>query len=147
MPRTDIVVIVSGLAASGKSTLSRQLAERLGVERYSGGEALKAVAARKGYETSGNSWWESEAGMQFLAMREENESLDRMVDEELLSIARRGGVVIDSWVLPWLFDGGFKIWLKADKAVRAARLAKRAGLSLEEALKILEERDTRNAEL
>ncbi|MEM0381687.1 MAG: cytidylate kinase family protein [Nitrososphaerota archaeon] len=147
MPRTDIVVIVSGLAASGKSTLSRQLSERLGVERYSGGEALKAVAARKGYETSGNSWWESEAGMQFLAMREENESLDRMVDEELLSIARRGGVVIDSWVLPWLFDGGFKIWLKADKAVRAARLAKRAGLSLEEALKILEERDTRNAEL
>lgn len=147
MARKDIVIIVSGLAASGKSTLSKQLAESLGLERYSGGEALKAVAARMGFDTSGNRWWESEDGMRFLSLREKDESIDRMVDEELLSVARRGGAVIDSWVLPWLFEGGFKVWLKADKSVRADRLAKRAGLNLDEAKRILEERDTRNKEL
>ncbi|MEM0482127.1 MAG: cytidylate kinase family protein [Nitrososphaerota archaeon] len=147
MLKTDIVVIVSGLAASGKSTLSRLLAEKLGVERYSGGEALKEIAKKKGFDTSGNRWWESEAGMQFLALRERDGSLDRMVDEELLWLARRGGVVIDSWVLPWLFEGGFKVWLKADRDVRAERLAKRAGVSIGEARRILEERDARNMEL
>ncbi len=108
---------------------------------------MKSIAKQRGFDTSGNRWWESEAGMQFLALRERDGSLDRMVDEELLRLARRGGVVIDSWVLPWLFDGGFKVWLKADKEVRAERLAKRAGLRLEEARRILDERDARNVEL
>ncbi len=108
---------------------------------------MKEIAKKKGFDTSGNRWWESEAGMQFLALRERDGSLDRMVDEELLWLARRGGVVIDSWVLPWLFEGGFKVWLKADRDVRAERLAKRAGVSIGEARRILEERDARNMEL
>lgn len=143
----DIVVIVSGLAASGKSTLAKQLAEKLRLKRFSGGEALKTIAAKMGFDTSEERWWESDEGMRFLALREGDERFDRMVDEELLSYARRGGVVIDSWVLPWLFEGGFKVWLKADRKVRAERLARRAGLTLDEAARILEERDARNAEL
>ncbi|MCS7146362.1 MAG: cytidylate kinase family protein [Nitrososphaerota archaeon] len=147
MLEEDIVVIVSGLAASGKSTLAKQLAEKLRLKRFSGGEALKTIAAKMGFDTSEERWWESDEGMRFLALREGDERFDRMVDEELLSYARRGGVVIDSWVLPWLFEGGFKVWLKADRKVRAERLARRAGLTLDEAARILEERDARNAEL
>ncbi|MEM0444745.1 MAG: cytidylate kinase family protein [Nitrososphaerota archaeon] len=147
MALKEVVVIVSGLAASGKSTVSKKIAETLGLERYSGGEALKVLAAKLGFNTSGNRWWESDEGMRFLSMREGNEAYDRMVDEELLRLAKRGRVVIDSWVLPWLYEGGFKVWLKADKQTRAERLSLRTGLPLQDALKILEERDKRNSEL
>ncbi|RLG08608.1 MAG: hypothetical protein DRN65_01070, partial [Thaumarchaeota archaeon] len=36
-----------------------------------------------------------------------------------IELARAGGVVIDSWVLPWLYRGGFNIWLKAGAEFRA----------------------------
>jgi len=142
-----IVIIVSGLAASGKSTLAVMLAEALSLRRCSGGMALKTVAARIGLDTSGEKWWDSELGLRFLSLRERDFRYDRMVDEELISAARRGGVVIDSWILPWLYDGGFKVWLKADKTVRAARLSDRSGLQPDEAVRVLEERDSRNRAL
>jgi len=55
--------------------------------------------------------------------------------------------VIDGWVIPWLVDDGFKVWLKADLETRAARLAKRGKMGYEEALKVLKEREERNREL
>ncbi len=141
------MVLVSGLAASGKSTISRRLAEELGLQLYSGGEVLKTIAAARGFRPTQTRWWETSEGMAFLSLRERDLSIDRSCDEWLLSRAREGGVVIDSWVLPWLYDDGLKIWLKASKSVRAERLSRRSGLPLNEAVRVLEERDRRNIEL
>lgn len=142
-----ILILVSGLAATGKSTLRRQLSKALGVRGYSGGDALMRIAAEMGFKPGGRKWWDTEEGMRFLAMRRQDPSFDRRVDEMLKEIAREGSAIIDSWVLPWLVEDGFKVWLKATTQARAKRLSKRGGMSIEEAQRILEERDRENKQL
>ncbi|MCS7117553.1 MAG: cytidylate kinase family protein [Thaumarchaeota archaeon] len=147
MAKAKVVVLISGQAATGKSTLGRALARKLGVRYYSGGEALMSIARRMGYDARGRKWWDTPEGMKFLAEREANFEFDRMVDQELMRIAEERSSVIDSWVLPWLMDSGYKIWLKASLEVRARRLATRGKMPLEEALKVLKEREERNKSL
>jgi cytidylate kinase len=142
-----VLVLISGYAATGKSTLGRALTKRLGIPYYSGGDALMRLARKMGFNARGRKWWDTEEGMRFLRMREENFEFDRKVDEELVQIAKEGSAVIDGWVIPWLADDGFKVWLKADLETRAARLAKRGKMRYEEALRVLKEREERNREL
>ncbi|MDJ0273704.1 MAG: cytidylate kinase family protein [Aigarchaeota archaeon] len=145
--RERLLVLISGQAATGKSTLGRALARRLGIPYYSGGDALMRLARKMGFNAKGRKWWDTEEGMRFLRMREENFEFDRKVDEELIQIAREGPAVIDGWVIPWLVQDGFKIWLKAELETRARRLAKRGRFAYEEALRVLTEREARNREL
>ncbi|RLG07382.1 MAG: cytidylate kinase [Thaumarchaeota archaeon] len=142
-----IVICVSGLAATGKSTLAERLAKTLNLRYVSGGDGLKMLAVEMGYRSGGREWWETEEGMRFLEERLKNPEFDKLVDQKLIELAKAGDVVIDSWVLPWLYRGGFNIWLKARTEVRAERMAKRSGISVEEARKLLEKRDSESVEL
>jgi cytidylate kinase len=49
--------------------------------------------------------------------------------------------------MPWLLKDGFKIWLDASEDVRARRIAMRDGISVEEALKRMRERENRTKEI
>jgi cytidylate kinase len=129
------------MAGSGKSTLARKLAEKYGLKYFSGGDALKALAAEAGYKAGGVGWWETEEGKKFLRERMGNPEFDRKVDEKLLEWAKRGNVVLDSWTMPWLLKEGFKVWLEVSQEERAKRIAKRDGISHEEALEALKEKD------
>jgi len=139
--RKKIIICISGMTGCGKSTVAKRLAEKYGLKYYSGGEALKSLAAEAGYNPTDKGWWETEEGMRFLRERMQNSSFDRKVDEKLLKWAEEGNVVLDSWTMPWLLKKGFKIWLEASEEVRAKRLAGRDGLTVNEALKILKEKD------
>jgi cytidylate kinase len=138
-----IVVCISGLAGTGKSTLARRLAKEYRLKYYSGGDALKALAAEQGYNVSSRGWWESREGLSFLRKREENPSIDKAVDDKLLEYARQGDVLLDSWTMPWLLKLGFKVWLLASLEKRAERVAKRDRIAVEEALRILKEKEAR----
>ena len=142
-----IVICISGLAATGKSTLAKSLAESLNLRYVSGGDGLKMLAVERGYRPGGREWWETEDGMRFLEERLRNPEFDKLVDQKLIELAKAGDVVIDSWVLPWLYRGGFNIWLKAKTEVRAERMARRSGISVEEARSLLEKRDSESIEL
>jgi len=109
----SIVVCISGMAGTGKSTLSKKLAKKYKLKYYSGGDALKALAAEEGYNSSSRGWWESPEGLSFLEKREKNLKFDKAVDDKLLEYAQRGNVLLDSWTMPWLLKIGFKIWLLA----------------------------------
>ena len=141
--KKKLVICVSGMAGSGKSTVAKRLAEHYGLKYYSGGDALKAVAAEMGFKTSGEGWWETAEGAKFLEKRLGNLEIDRKVDEKLLNWAKRGGVVLDSWAMPWLLKGGFKIWLETSEGVRAQRLAERDGLNSKDALRVLREKEAK----
>ena len=45
--------------------------------------------------------------------------------------------------MPWLIDGGFKIWLQASIEKRAARVAVRDNITIQQAFKVLKEKEVR----
>ncbi|HLC01000.1 MAG TPA: cytidylate kinase family protein [Candidatus Bathyarchaeia archaeon] len=139
----SLVLCVSGMAGTGKSTLAKKLAHKYGLKYYSGGDALKALAAEEGYDTSGRGFWESLEGLRFLERREKDSKFDEAVDEKLLEYAKIGNVLLDSWTMPWLFKSGFKIWLLASMEKRAERVAKRDKFTVEEALQMLKEKEAK----
>lgn len=141
--RKSLVLCISGMAGTGKSTLSKKLAARYGLKYYSGGDALKALAAEEGYDTSSRGFWESPEGLKFLKRREEDSKFDKAVDEKLLELADKGNVLLDSWTMPWLVKSGFKIWLLASMKKRAERVAKRDKFTVEEAMRMLKEKESK----
>lgn len=144
-PRRDskkkLILCICGMAGCGKSTLARRVAEKYGLRYYSGGDALKALALEEGYKKVDRGWWESREGMKFLQKRAQDPSFDRKIDKKLLEWAEHGDVVLDSWTMPWLLKGGFKIWLEASQEERARRIAGRDGISVERAFAALKEKD------
>ena len=137
------VICISGMAGTGKSTLAKELAKKYHLKYYSGGDALKALAAEEGYDTSQPGWWESPVGLEFLKQRQGDLKFDRAVDSKLLEYAEQGNVLLDSWTMPWLVKDGFKIWLMASMEKRAQRVAKRDKMTAAKALKVLKEKEDR----
>jgi cytidylate kinase len=139
--KENIVICVCGMAGSGKSTQAKKLAEKFGLKYYSGGDALKALAAEEGHKTLQRGWWESKEGMRFLERRGSDPKFDQAVDKKLSEFAQQGNVVLDSWTMPWLLKKGFKVWLEASPEKRARRIAGRDCISVEEATKVLKSKE------
>lgn len=142
-----VVICVSGMTGSGKSTVAKRLAAKYGLDYFSGGNALKALAQEEGYTSDVTGWWETAEGLKFLEQRMGNPVFDRRIDEKLLEMAKQGNVVLDSWTVPWLLRGGFKIWLEASSKVRAKRVVTRDGISNEEALEALTKKDEQTRQI
>ena len=137
-------IIISGMPAVGKTTVARTIAERFDLRYYSGGDVLKEMARESGYAISGDDWWDTEDGMKFISQRKDDESFDKMVDERLLNLLEKGGIVVTSYPLPWLVKDALKIWLKASEITRAKRLSGRDTLEIKDSSKIIEKRDMEN---
>lgn len=140
---SGLVVCISGMAGTGKSTLAKKVAQKYNLKYYSGGDALRALAVEKGYNSNVNGWWESPDGLRFLEQRKKDASFDRAVDEKLLEYAAQGNVLLDSWTMPWLVKQGFKIWLAASVEKQAERISRRDNITVEESLLALKEKETR----
>jgi cytidylate kinase len=137
------IICISGLAGTGKSTLSKKLAEKYGLRYFSGGDVLKELAKQEGYDVSVQGWWESPQGLRFLNERINDPKFDKAVDDKLLEYAHQGNVLLDSWTMPWLLNEGFKIWLEASFEKRAARVAVRDGITAADAFGVLQEKEAR----
>jgi cytidylate kinase len=142
-----IVICISGMAGTGKSTLSKKLAEKYDLKCYSGGDALKELAKAEGYNAGCQGWWESPEGLNFLNERIHDSKFDKAVDAKLLEYAQQGNVLLDSWTMPWLLKEGFKIWLMASIEKRATRVAERDKITVSEAFKVLQEKEERTKQI
>ncbi|MDA4125207.1 MAG: cytidylate kinase family protein [Thaumarchaeota archaeon] len=140
-------IIISGMPAVGKTTVSKMVAADLGVPTVGGGDVLKEMAVEEGYTPGGEDWWDKGEGMKFLEERKRSSDFDREVDARLLQKAKKGDVVITSYPLPWLSKGGLKVWLSGSVRSRAARMAKRDQISLSKCMKVLSVRDFENYKL
>jgi len=139
--------VISGPPAVGKTTVAEAIGKKFGLKVYAGGDALREVAASKGYTPKGAEWWDTPEGLRFLHERAENPEYDKEVDNRLIEVLKQGNVVVTSYTLPWLTDLGIKIWLAASVESRAKRMVERDKISYEEALIIVKKRDEENKKL
>ena len=142
-----VVICISGMTGSGKSTVAKRLADKYGLGYFSGGNALRTLAQEEGYNSGVRGWWETAEGLNFLQQRMGDPTFDKKIDEKLLELAKKGNIVLDSWTMPWLLNEGFKVWLEASPQVRAKRVTNREPISVEEALNALTKKDERTRQI
>ena len=140
-------IIISGPPAIGKTTVSKGLAKEFGMQNLSGGDVLKEMAHEQGFQTKGDDWWDTKEGMSFLGQRKNNYEFDKKVDEKLKQIFLKGNVVITSYTLPWLVQGGIKIWLGGSRQNSAKRMQNRDNMDLNNAMEIVKQRYEENKAL
>lgn len=145
--KKKVVICISGMTGSGKSTVAKRLAAKYGLDYFSGGNALKSLAQEEGYNLDLTGWWETAEGLKFLQQRMGDPDFDKKIDEKLLELAEQGNIVLDSWTMPWLLKGGFKVWLEASAQVRAKRVMNRDSISIEEAVKALTKKDEQTRQI
>ena len=131
----------------GKTTIAKGIAEEFGLTHLSGGDILKELAEEEGFKTGGDDWWDTQEGMNFLSQRQENSESDKKVDDKLKKHFLDGNVVITSYTLPWLVEGGVKIWLEGSKENSAQRMTTRDNMSKDNALEIVQKRYQENKKI
>lgn len=124
-------ICISGLSGSGKNSVGRLVAEKLGFRLVD--PTFKTIAAKQKMSL-----------MDFHRKAEKEHGIDKKFDEELIRQAA-GDCVVCSWLGPWMIkDADIRVWLYAPSSARAARVAKRDGMGEEEAARHIAERDESN---
>lgn len=128
--KNSTAVLIFGLAGVGKSTLAQRLGAKLGWRVIHPSGLMRDLWENRSVDLnasrSNDGYWETPKGRRLLRERlTETTPLDVMVNEILLREVEKGGVVIDTWALPWLTDQGWRVHLTAPLRVRAARAATR----------------------
>ena len=137
-------IIISGPPAIGKTTIAKGLAKEFDIEYLSGGDILKDLAGEQGFQTKGDDWSDTQDGINFLGQRKKNPEFDKNVDNKLKELFSKGGIVVTSYTLPWLVEGGVKIWLDGSKENSALRMTTRDNSSKDDALEIVQKRYNEN---
>ena len=125
--------MISGPPAVGKTTVAKGLADVFNIKCVSGGDVLKTMATESGFESGGDDWWDTIHGIKFLEQRKQNFEYDKQLDQRLVHLFNKGDFVITSYTLPWLVQGGVKIWLEGSHASSARRMQSRDKMSSQDA--------------
>lgn len=129
-----MLVTISGPPGSGTSTASELVAARLGLAPASGGAVFRAMAVEREMSLA-----------DFGRYATDHPEVDAELDTRLAARARAGDVVIESRLAGWIARNegltAVATYLDCDPKVRAARVAAREGVPLEQALAENDERE------
>ncbi len=125
-----MIIAVSGLTGSGKNTLGELLAKELGYMLVC--PTFKDLAKKEGISL-----------MEFHKKAEKDPDIDKKFDE-LLKEQAKSNCVVTTWLGPWIVDADIRIKVVASLQTRAERIAKRDGMTVEEAKKHIQQRDDNN---
>ncbi len=127
---SDIIIAIDGMAAVGKGTVAKFVADKLGVEHFSASDVFYQVADERNLEDHELS-------------EEAEKELDLEIDRRTLERALNQNCVVEGRI-PCYAVGSFadlRIKMKADPSERARRLAGRENTERREAEEIVEKRD------
>ena len=114
-------IVVNGDLGSGKSTVSVEVARRLGIERICVGDLYREMARRRGM-----------TALQLNLHAELDDEVDGYVDRLQRDIAASGRqLVVDSRLAWHFFTDAMKVHLITDRAVAARRVLGRPATSVE----------------
>ncbi|WP_297419385.1 (d)CMP kinase [Thermococcus sp.] len=134
MPRGCLVITVSGLAGSGTTTLCRNLAKHYNFKHIYAGLIFRQMAKETGMTLQ-----------EFQEYAELHPEVDREVDRRQIEAANECNVVIEGRLAGWMVkEADLRIWLDAPIMERAKRVARREGISIEEAFVQIAEREKGN---
>ena len=130
------VIIISGSAGTGKSTVAKALARRFKLRHISAGGKMRELAKELGFNTKGREF------LKFYNYLRNHSSIDRKLDREIIHEVKEGSCVIESRLAAYIIKlPSFKILLKVPDSIAARRIALRDGISKSEALNIIRKRN------
>jgi cytidylate kinase len=125
-------IAISGKSGCGNSSVSRMVAERLGLELIN--YTFHDMARERGMEFE-----------EFCRLAEQDSRYDRELDRKQVEMCAGGSCVLGSRLAIWLLeDADLSVYLYASLDTRAARIAEREGGSLEEKREETKRRDRRD---
>ena len=129
-----MLITISGVPGSGKTTVARLLSKQLGIPHIYAGDIYRQQANARGLSLA-----------QLNALAEKDHSIDRELDNRLAEYAHEGEVVLEGRLAGFIAlkenVDALKVWLTASDRVRAERVAEREGV---DSAAILEENSTRH---
>ena len=125
-----MIIAISGFTGSGKNTLGEMLAKELGYRLVC--PTFKDLAKEEGITL-----------MEFQMKAAKDPDIDKKFDAVLKKQAT-GNCVVTTWLGAWMVDADVRIRVFAPLKTRAERIAKRDGMTLDEAMKHVKARDDQN---
>ena len=111
-----MIITISGLHGTGKSTIGKIISKELNLEYYSTGQAFRELAQEYNMDLK-----------EFTKYAEDHPEIDLNLDKKIIKIAKKGNIVIDSQlsghILKDLAD--YKIHLTCPIEIRVKRMAER----------------------
>ncbi len=115
-------IAISGALGSGKSSVARHLADRLGLEFVSTGDLHRSIASGRSMST-----------LELNKLAEHDQRIDDEVDDVLRGLATSGAaVIVDSRMAWWFIPNALSVHLTVAPEVAAERMHTRQGQAAEE---------------
>jgi CMP/dCMP kinase len=129
-----VLVTISGLPGSGKTTVAQLVARTLGLEHVYAGNVFRRQAEANGLSLE-----------EYLRRAEQDSSIDRELDRQMEARAARGDAVLEGRLAAFMADRAgipaLRVFLAASEQVRAARIREREGGAAAERLREIQARE------
>lgn len=132
MLNKEIRIAISGKSGCGNSTVSKLLSEKLGCKLVN--YTFHNIADEEGMDFK-----------EFCLMAEKDPKWDYYVDEKQVEMAMESSSILGSRLAVWMLkDADLKVFLTASPEVRASRIQKREGGTIEQIISETDARDKRD---
>jgi len=122
-----LVITISGLHGTGKSTYAKAISEAFNLRHMSAGSLFRQIALERGVSIE-----------ELSRTAERDKEVDRLIDDRTKKEAIVGNVILDGLLAGWMARdyADLKIYLKCPDDVRMRRIAERDGMTYKESRKI-----------